>query len=438
VKQFSYVKISFISTLRNNSPAFFSVFVGLSNTVLVMRYLGANQVSDVYFLSFYIATVITAFSLMPYEQFMHWHSYFNETQSEIELKDFVSNNIHCSLMTGILIIVLLNIFAEYIARFFGSALNYENIEQITLMLRLLSIGISTAPVIFIMRQYLNINNNYSTPFLFSVIPQILIGLFFLIYKEESSNNIHIAAIFYSMGTIILLIIFFIKIRKYGLGLTKFHPLRKYKKQYLNSIVMKGGGNLHYYSYAYFITNFLSQINPGAFSLFQYADKIVSACHSISAGPIQNKYIVDMSRITNSDHNRSAIFGKTRTYLTNVTFLFFTATVIAYVLIPYVAPYISIQLTSINQVSSLLFLFLGLSCAKYINIFESPLVIYLQSRRGVLPFYIINGFFAIILYGTYIVISERTLGTIILIIIMTSFISLIAYWSWANYEFKRYR
>jgi O-antigen/teichoic acid export membrane protein len=427
-----------LSTLRKNSPAFFSVFVGLLNTVLIMRYLGANQVSDVYFLSFYVATVLTAFSLMPYEQFMHWHSYFSKTYGEGELNDFISNNIHSSLMAGVLLVLTINLMAENIAGIFGSMLNDESIAQVSMMLRLLSIGISTAPVIFVMRQYLNINNSYSAPFLFSVTPQVLISCFFIVYQENAVNNIHVAAIFYSVGSLILLAIFFYHTRKYGLRLTKYKGVRKYKKQYYNSIVMKGGGNVHYYSFAYFVTNFLSQLSPGAFSLYQYAEKIVSACYSISAGPIQNKYIVDISRIANSNHSVGSLLEATKTYLKNVTFLFIAATVISCVLTPYVAPYVSKDLTSSSQLSILIFLLVGLAVAKYINILESPSVIYLQSRRDVVSFYIVNGLFAFILFTAYNLINDRTVNVLLLIIIATNLISLSAYTYLATNELKRFK
>jgi hypothetical protein len=205
------------------------------------------------------------------------------------------------------------------------------------------------------------------------------------------------------------------------------------ESYKNSILFKGAGNIHYYSLSYFVLHYFSNLTPGLFTLYQYADKAVSACSSISAGPIQNKYIVDISRMANNGCNESSK-QVTKKYLFEITLIFASASVATYIFILQLVPFISKKLNSEQHLDMLGIIFVGLAVAKYINILESPSVIFLQSKRRILAFYLTNLVFASSVILGYSLTSNSSIFNFFSILFPACLLSMFLYTLLARREY----
>lgn len=366
--------------LKYNILALLQVIVSLLTSILLLKVFGVSYQADIYLMAISISSAIFLLQLMFVEQFLY---FYNDAKAVGRLfsQQFYNFAFFFSLFMGVVSFLLFYLFQDTILSIFVYAMNPERRELLSEGLVILMGGMVFSLALQINIKLLNAEEYFSVPYILEMLTGVttLATLIYMaIFEVYNIETLFIVRFFSLFFALVVSVIIVIKKVNIPLFFVFQHPLGS---QFIkNSISMRFGHNIHNFLFTPITTNILAALPEGNAAIYYYAQKLVQTIYSVTAGPSHKILVSRISKLY-TENNFSQMKSYVLKYIKVSLPLFTVLVLLTYVLIPYIIPYITSNLSVLN-ILLIQELFVFLSFWYLVMVFESSITpIGLASKKS---------------------------------------------------------
>lgn len=280
-----------------NAINFLTVLVGFVVQVLIVRFFGASDATDVYYLMIAIITFITGLSTGFLTDLFIPIYYDAKTRGREYATRLTGGVLTLSLLSGLVLTIIVYFFAPTIISIFASGFHGEKFDEAVKMVHIVSISIVFTSLTMILNATLNANSFLLVTYLTNLILPIsnLIALF------AAGREYGVAALMYSI--LIASVVSFFTVFVYckvKVGARFANPMGQKDLRYLliKNVPVRGANMVHMLR-GPITTTVLSYFPAGFLTLYSYADKIASTLLGTTNSPITQFYFIKSSELSSA-------------------------------------------------------------------------------------------------------------------------------------------
>lgn len=366
--------------IKYNILVIINIIFGILNTVLLIKLFGVSVYSDAYLLSLSIFEVMCLILLMPISQFM---TYYNNLKSQSLKKahDFYNCALLFSFFIGIILCFSANLMLKPIINIFTLNIDTQRYEVLKNLVFIQTIGLMFYPVNGVNERLLNAEMKFSIPYIFFIIPNIIVVAvqFFMIYTQN--ENIYYLAYARTIGLFFVSLFGTIYIAK-TLIKFKFIKWQNTMKDYIsNSIIIQFGNSFWAITIPIIFNNFLVTFPQGFVSYFYYAKKILDIVNNFTIGPSKNILSSKISYLL-PKRNYDLIKKDSKNFLVWGSFVFILSAFVAFFIQGPILQIITSNKLNPNELRQISLLFLSLCPWYLVILFGTPYVtINIQAKKA---------------------------------------------------------
>ncbi len=278
-----------------NAINFLTVVVGFIVQVLIVRFFGASDATDIYYLILAITTFITGLSTgFLTDLFIPIYHDAKNRGREYATK-LTGGVMTLALLSGIVLTMVVYQFAPLIISIFASGFHTGKFDESVRMLHIVSFSIIFTSMTMILNATLNANSFLLVTYLTNMILPVsnLVALF------AAGQRYGVAALMYSIlfASIASFLIIFVYC-KLKVGARFANPLGQKDLKYLliKNVPVRAANMIHMLR-GPVTTTVLSYFPAGFLTLYSYADKIVSTLLGTTNSPIAQFYYIKSSEFS---------------------------------------------------------------------------------------------------------------------------------------------
>lgn len=290
-----------------NAINLLTVLVGFIVQVLIVRFFGASDATDIYYLILAITTFITGLSTgFLTDLFIPIYHDAKNRGREYATR-LTGGVLTLSLLSGLLLTIVVYAFAPALISIFASGFHASKFDEAIRMLRIISFSIVFTSMTMILNSTLNANSFL----LVTYITNLIIPVFNLLGLFLGGEHYGVAALMYSTvfaSALIFMIVFaYCKIK---VGARFASPLGQKDLSYLliKNVPVRAANIVHMLR-GPLTTTVLSYFPAGFLTLYSYADKIMSVLVGTTNSPLAQFYY-----IRSSEFASKKIFGEIKKLL----------------------------------------------------------------------------------------------------------------------------
>jgi putative peptidoglycan lipid II flippase len=321
--------LNFRKTVHFNILNAIQVALGLTFQVLLARFYGASQYTDIYFVSISIISFISAFVYFYLDLFIQYYNDIkvNDHREAIKLYHSLYN---ISVITGLIIFIASNIFSNYVFEIYVPGFDKYSLTLLNSYFQIVSIGFVITGITKLNDTLLNAEMHFFLPYLLGILYPAFNIISLLLFSDKYGIIVIAYSILLSQIITILIQQYYIARRlKIGISLILRH--KDIKSIFKVSASMRVGNQIWILNNP-ITTNILSHYPAGMISLYSYASRIISIIFEITNSPILKIYYSKASySIARADF--SSLKGLIKETLLQNTVLFILAIVPFTIVLP---------------------------------------------------------------------------------------------------------
>jgi len=278
-----------------NAINLLTVLVGFTVQVLIVRFFGASDSTDVYYLVITVMTFVSGLST-GFLTDLFIPIYHDAKNRRFEDAQKLSGSVlTLSLGSGLLIGLLVYVFSPVVVTLFASGFKEGKMVFATDMLRIISFSIPFATVSVVLNSTLNANSFMITTYLTNLLTPVFNGVALLV----AGRTYGVSALMYAtvLASILAAGILFVYC-KFKVGARFANPLRQRNLRYLLiknvPVRMTNMANL---LRGPITTTVLSYFPAGLLTLYSYADRIITVLLGVANAPLTQVYFVQSSELS---------------------------------------------------------------------------------------------------------------------------------------------
>jgi hypothetical protein len=390
---------------RYNFLALSQVAASAASILLLTRTFGVSSAADSFFVAFSIISASQLMQLMFFEQFMYFYNDL-KASSESTAADFYKFAVTWAVIVGAVSFVVVYSASGALVSIFAGGLEASRAAAARDFLAWFSPYLLFYPVICVNERFLNAEKKFAWPYVIASLPM---GVMFLVQVwllASSSDNYRTIPGGYSAGAALGALLgwrlsFYMGARP---GILFAHPsgwalLR-------NSFAIRFGHNIHNFLIPVAVNNFLSYMSSGAISSYNYAQKLVSALQSVSAGPSQKILASHISSAVSAARS-DAIRAFSGQYLRSASALFAGLGAAGIFLVPVLLGYITEDMSP-EVILSIRDLYAALLPWSFLMVLESPYTLTIVALKKGGIFIAVNSVFLAVFVAALFV-ARSSLG-----------------------------
>lgn len=270
-----------------------TVLVGFAVQILIVRFFGASDSTDIYYLILAITTFITGLSTgFLTDLFIPIYHDAKNRGREYATK-LTGGVLTLSLLSGVLLTIIVYAFAPVIISAFASGFRSAKFDEAVSMLRIVSLSIVFTSMTVILNSTLNANSFLLVTYLSNLILPIfnLIALF-MFGAHIGVASLMYATVYASMLTFVIVFMYC----KFKVGARFSNPMGQSDLSYLlvKNIPVRGANIIHMLR-GPLTTTVLSYFPAGFLTLYSYADKIITVLLGTTNSPLAQIFYIKSSQ-----------------------------------------------------------------------------------------------------------------------------------------------
>jgi putative peptidoglycan lipid II flippase len=293
-----------------NAINLLTVLVGFIVQILIVRFFGASDSTDIYYLILTIITFVTGIST-GFLTDLFVPIYHDAKNRGIESAQKLTGSIlTLSLMTGFIITAVVYFFSPMFISFFASGFPASKFSNASAMLRIVSFSITFTTISMVLNSTLNANSFLLVTYLTNLITPLFNAIGLFLFGEKYG----IAALMYAMvaASVVNSLILFAYC-KLKVGARFSNPFRHSD---IPLLLMKNvpvrAANIVQMLRGPLTTSVLSYFPAGMLTLYSYAEKIVSVLVGTTNSPLAQVYYIKSSELASKGN-----FGEIKKLLVHI-------------------------------------------------------------------------------------------------------------------------
>ena len=278
-----------------NAINLLTVLVGFIVQVLIVRFFGASDATDIYYLILAITTFITGLSTgFLTDLFIPIYHDAKNRGREYATR-LTGGVLTLSLISGLFLTIVVYAFEPGLISIFASGFHASKFDEAVCMLHIVSFSIVFTSLTMILNSTLNANSFLLVTYLTNLIPPVFNVLALFLEGERYG----VAALMYSTvfaSVLIFMIVFaYCKIK---VGARFANPLGQKDLSYLliKNVPVRAANIVHMLR-GPLTTTVLSYFPAGFLTLYSYADKIINVLLGTTNSPLAQIYYIKSSELS---------------------------------------------------------------------------------------------------------------------------------------------
>ncbi len=269
-----------------------TVLAGFIVQILIVRFFGASESTDIYYLILAVTTFITGLSTgFLTDLFIPiYHDARNRGQEYATR--LTGGVLTLALLSGSILTVLVYVFAPVLISIFASGFHASKFDEAVRMLHIVSFSIVFTTMTMILNATLNANSflliTYSTNL---ILPIFNVAALFLYGAQYGVASLMYAAVFASIAIFFIVFIYC----KLKIGARFANPIGQKDLSYLliKNVPVRAANMVHMLR-GPVTTTVLSYFPTGFLTLYSYADKIMATLLGTTNSPLTQFYYIKAS------------------------------------------------------------------------------------------------------------------------------------------------
>ena len=375
--------------IKYNILSLANITVGFLFTVLLGKEFGVGNQTDIYFYSLVVINFLGTFVQAIWEGFgpNYISLKVNNVEQASRLYSILLNNI---ILGATAIIILFNIIAD--------AHLFDLSEELRSYLSIFIFYLLFQNVLYFNKTTLNLEHFYASYYLVDLFVYSTASLYLLLFDVESIY--WIAYLMIACTIIAIMWQFYLIFVKLGFKYYFSFYENWLTEIYKNSIKYKAG-TMIYSVKDIIIISFFTNLGPGFYSLYSYADKFASTVAMIVNAPIVNIFITKVNYLIAHKH-----YQKIDTLIRGVLFqtitLFVAASAVLYLLLPNLLRFFFGDAVSEKDIEIIVQIFIYLLLFNFVIVVESPYAKAIIAYKEFNYMIFLNTLFLFIFYAGFLI------------------------------------
>ena len=276
-----------------------TVLVGFIVQVLIVRFFGASNATDIYYLILVITTFVTGLSTgFLTDLFIPIYHDAKNRGREYATR-LTGGVLTLALVSGVFLTILVYLFAPALVSLFASGFHAGKFDEAVRMLHIVSFSIVFTSLTMILNSTLNANSFLLATYLTNLIPPIFNVLALFIYGERYGvASLMYATVFASVAIFLIIFIYC----KFKIGARFANPIGQRDLNYLlvKNIPVRAANMVHMLR-GPLTTTVLSYFPSGFLTLYSYADKIITVLLGTTNSPLAQIFYIKSSGLSSKKH-----------------------------------------------------------------------------------------------------------------------------------------
>ncbi|HEY9165183.1 MAG TPA: lipid II flippase MurJ [Candidatus Kryptonia bacterium] len=277
-----------------NAINLLTVLVGFVVQIIIVRYFGASDSTDIYYLVITITTFVTGLSTGFLTDLFVPIYHDAKNRGAEDARNLSGSILTLSLISGVVISALVYVLAPVFISIFASGFQTAKFGLAVDMLRIISLSIAFATISMVLNSTLNANSF----FLITYLTNLITPTFNILGLLIGGSRFGVAALMYatliSSITIFLVLFLYCKIK---VGARFVNPVRQ---KDLNFLLVKNipvrAANMIQLLRGPLTTSILSYFPAGMLTLYSYAEKIINVLMGTTNSPLAQVYYTKSSKL----------------------------------------------------------------------------------------------------------------------------------------------
>lgn len=272
-----------------------TVLVGFIVQVLIVRFFGASNATDIYYLILAITTFVTGLSTgFLTDLFIPIYHDAKNRGREYATR-LTGGVLTLALISGVLLTGIVYLFAPVLVSLFASGFHAGKFDEAVRMLHIVSFSIVFTSLTMILNSTLNANSFLLATYLTNLIPPVFNVLALFIYGERYGvASLMYATVFASVAIFLIIFIYC----KFKIGAKFANPIGQKDLSYLlvKNIPVRAANMVHMLR-GPLTTTVLSYFPAGFLTLYSYADKIITVLLGTTNSPLAQIFYIKSSELS---------------------------------------------------------------------------------------------------------------------------------------------
>ena len=261
--------------------------------ILIVRFFGASDSTDIYYLIITITTFVTGVSTGFLTDLFVPIYHDAKKRDARDAQRLTGGVLTLSLLSGVLLTVIVYVLAPLIVSVFASGFHTMKHDEAVSMLRIVSLSIVFTSMTMILNSTLNANSYLLVTYLTNLILPVFNVLALLLW----GSRLGVAALMYAIvyASMLTFVIVFAHC-KFKIGARFSNPLGQKDLSYLlvKNVPVRGANIIHMLR-GPLTTTVLSYFPSGFLTLYSYADKIITVLLGTTNSPLAQIFYIKSSQ-----------------------------------------------------------------------------------------------------------------------------------------------
>lgn len=272
-----------------------TVLVGFIVQVLIVRFFGASNATDIYYLILAVTTFITGLSTgFLTDLFIPIYHDAKNRGREYATR-LTGGVLTLALLSGAVLTIVVYFFAPALISIFASGFHAAKFDEAVRMLHIVSFSIVFTSLTMILNATLNANSFLLATYLTNLIPPVFNVLALFIYGERYGvASLMYATVFASIAIFLIIFVYC----KFKIGARFASPRGQKDLSYLliKNIPVRAANIVHMLR-GPLTTTVLSYFPAGFLTLYSYADKIITVLLGTTNSPLAQIFYIKSSELS---------------------------------------------------------------------------------------------------------------------------------------------